>query len=601
LLSIKAGGNSELLDVDAIAQLDSLGADNISGSEALLGDQAVSFIHEGNLIIGTVATAATPVEGVSTLMGIESTDGSIFVSAVDSMTINQDITALDSGTDEAQVNLFVSRLDATAMNISLNATISVTDDINTGVVNQTQTTSTLSPANAAVAAGEGTNLIIRQFAFEQSAEILYGNLGEEGYRVGFIWDAANLGFDANMDGIISPEEIDKLAENANLFKSPVGGNSEAFVDFVFIDFSDANLPVTDVIIVQGGEEGVTPAIFQKNANYSPAEVLERTTPVVLTTVVVRNDQNINLFAGNLGNDLNQTLEKFEAQFEAFTPILLPLTFEIEIEDVEFEVTEDVTLETTSFVGTTEIEFSSTLPDEGVNSLCYVMVKVTADDIEEVAGELKLTDPSKELDAVDGKEITEVNNSNDDDDAEVEEGDIESIIEVIERDPKAEAGYWYKVFLKTNGESRLLFYHLKTGDVPQSDEAPSPDFLDENGGSDGGASEGNGIKNLFDGPSTSLGEISLPQLQSLQDAGLLSGELSHQEAGELPLAEESQAMGDTTHGLTAGSLLLASIAAKKNRNQNQDKEMAEAVAVISEEQGFGGLARLKRKLARALGQ
>ena len=50
---------------------------------------------------------------------------------------------------------------------------------------------------------------------------------------------------------------------------------------------------------------------------------------------------------------------------------------------------------------------------------------------------------------------------------------------IEKNSESEAGYWYKVYQQTGSKETLLFYHLKTGQIPQEDLGPESDFDDAN--------------------------------------------------------------------------------------------------------------------------
>ena len=102
-------------------------------------------------------------------------------------------------------------------------------------------------------------------------------------------------------------------------------------------------------------------------------------------------------------------------------------------------------------------------------MAYVLVKTGPDDLEKVGDELKLKDPSKELDADDVAKPQKLD--------DIEQNEIEKIIKEIESDPDAEAGFWYKVYQQSGAKKTLLFYHLKTGQIPQKDLGPESDFDD----------------------------------------------------------------------------------------------------------------------------
>ena len=180
---------------------------------------------------------------------------------------------------------------------------------------------------------------------------------------------------------------------------------------------------------------------------------------------------------------------------------------------------------------------------------------------------------------------------------------------IRDSPDVEAGYWYKVYQKVGEQDRLLFYHLKTGEIPQSDQAPEADFLDANGDPDSvlpGEFDFDRQENPAEGQNPFGPELNAPKtdaqessVSSVPTPGLLASTLDDNSSQWTAADQPGQTVAAASFGLTAGSLLLASIAANKNKNRIRPAEITGAVADIPE-QGFGKLARLKRKLARALG-
>ena len=95
-------------------------------------------------------------------------------------------------------------------------------------------------------------------------------------------------------------------------------------------------------------------------------------------------------------------------------------------------------------------------------LKWVQVQIPLSELEELDGEVRLKDPTKNF----GKsEDVEVNDLDD----EIGENEVEKIIDVIESNEESEAGYWYKVFKDyRNRDDELFFYHFKTGESQQTD-------------------------------------------------------------------------------------------------------------------------------------
>ena len=644
-LAIEAGSNFELVaGTEASDQLIALTNPDIQGTEVLVLPQAISFVHEAVqvdaagvplptpsvLTIGEVITNAPNVTD-DTIAGLNSTDGSIFISADESITIDQNVVAEDSADDPAQVTVFVSRDGATAADIEVNAQIEVRDANNIGIVNQAQTSADVIDSDPDTDFGDGTNGILLQNAdgtADQSFEVEIGNQGEAGFRVGFLFDSANEG-DINADGDISGDEAIQLLQelsadpnlldqNPNLFIPAVGGDSE---DFEFVITTVADIDVESGLEDRGvlrpqtfdAADNRTTAIFAKDAPFTSEDFTTRTTPTVLTTVVVRNDQNINLFAGNIDtvtNELNEDIETVSAEFAGVGAVNNLRVETTELNRVALEPTREALIETPQLANVAELELPALVSEPDTNDLFYVQVEVGPDDIEEVGDELQLTDPSKELPALADAEETDVNAELEEDEDEIDANDVESIIEKIESDPDVEAGYWYKVYQKVGEQDRLLFYHLKTGEIPQNDQAPEADFLDANGDPDSALpgefdldiqenpAEGqNPFGPELNAPNTDAQELS--SISPISTPGLLALTPDDNSSQWTAADQPGQTVAAASFGLTAGSLLLASIAANKNKNRIRPAEITGAVADIPE-QGFGKLARLKRKLARALG-
>ncbi|MCP4095984.1 MAG: hypothetical protein GY748_07055, partial [Planctomycetaceae bacterium] len=597
-IGLIAGSNSAVVDTDALGQLADLSDSSlVSGTDVIAGPQAISLIHEGDLIISTVVLSE-PGLGFGLIEGVTSLDGSIFVSAANSMQIADSIHATDSGADEAQVNVYVSKTGATAVDISIinNSIIQVSDDLNSGTVNHVGTDAALIP-------GAGTNLVIVQESGgigNQSVQLEYGNIGEQGYRVGVIWDAAKFGVDSNGDGIISPSEVINPSKNPNLYldynglPSPV--SSEEFSDFN----SFATTPINQEMPI-GFEGAASGAVFDKVGPYSIIDFTSRDTPVVLSTAVVRNDQNINLFVGDsteVDNSLNEKMMTWEAQFAVATVGYIPEMSNPEMPQLEFAVEEDVVFASNDMVVINEMDMGSTTFRIEEDELFYVLVKVSPEDIQEVGGELRLTNPSLELEGVKGSEAR----------ISSDEGgnDVEEIIQQIEQDPNAEAGYWYKVYQKNGNQMRLLFYHLKIGK-----EATTDDGTDANGADQDLPSQKYDLNDNSDLRSSILpidggsedevqasgnDEITEDLSRMPEEPDSLKGSLSAK-------SDEHESTQDAIQkseiGMTPAATLLAALAIKQSRQKKNKSAVAADINQVESGPSFSRMDRLKRKFKRSI--
>ena len=321
-VAINANSAAPVTDAVALQQLELLANPNrISATQVLVQDQSVSLVHEGTLNVSSVIAPIEVFNPVTMLpefpdpvIGIRTTDGSIFISAVDQINITENIEAEDSGNDEAQVTVYVSSPGATAANIDVSAEIRVSDSGNEGVVTESQTFSFVFQPSSAVEAGEGTNFILVLNAngtADQSVQVLFGNPGEVGYRVGVIWDSQN--------------SIGQPVENPNLFvpffPDPLNPmTSENYPDFeAFLTFAFANLGVNVFDI-----NSVIANIFNKIEAFSQDAIINHQFDQnVFTTIVVRNDQNINLFVGDettVDNSLNESITTVRSQFDNFPEV-----------------------------------------------------------------------------------------------------------------------------------------------------------------------------------------------------------------------------------------------------------------------------------------
>ena len=500
-LAIVAGSNATVVDATAANQLMSLSdTTGIRGTEVQILPQAISFVHEGDLNIGEVTTSA--LAAANSISGFESSNGSIFISAADSITIAQNIEA-NGGTSEAQVTVYLENPSADAIEFltlppsetvlpGTLASITATGGGNRGVVSQAQTFADVIDPTDDTDFGDGTNGIIQRNddgSSDQSFEVAFGIDGEEGFRVGFIFDAASIA-DTNNDGQISDAEAlellqrlndpdllidnpDLFVQNPNLFVpdvDPVSGVPLTSEEFEFFIDTIADIDETSGFVDRGvlevqSTDRTSTAIFAKDAPFTSDEVVIRSSPFTLTTVIVRNDQNINLFAGNLDtvtNELNEFIETVEAQFAGVGVNTNTLFVTPEINQVAVDAPVEVVLDAPQFFAVTEIEIPTNVVEPDTNELFFVQVEVNSGDVEEVDGELQLTDPSGELEALEDADETEINDGLEDAEEEIDANDVEAIIERIEEDPEVEAGYWYKVLPKNGWPNSIAVLSPEDG-------------------------------------------------------------------------------------------------------------------------------------------
>ena len=481
-----------------------------------------------------------------------------------------------------------------------------------------------------VDAGEGTNGILRQSpggGAEQSIAVDFGREGEIGHRVGIVFDAGNNG-NQEIEGLVlvegpAPlvplEAITDPVETPNLFLPSTEASEQFVIDGLPNDpFADPNV-VSDLQLSDA--PGPQSVIFNKEDPFTLDAVIDHQfDPSVFSTVVVRNDQNINLFAGNLqtvDNSLNENITTVEAQFGQFganTRDLVGgidnLVGGIDINPIELQEANAIVLNGVPLPAATQVQFSAPIELQSGENLFFVLVNVSADDLETVGDELQLRDPSDVLADDPDSDPEKI-------DDDIRSNEVEKIIREIEESPDAEAGYWYKVFSDSGDEKELLFYHLKTGELPETDQS------DEAGDdSDAGiddpfdldsevqivpAPTANDAPAADDAPAIQAPPFSVPGTfepasePPVENLELPTLELTPPNQGQF--GSDGVGSVSASFGLTAGSLLLASMAIQQNKNGVETTNVTDALAsndATNTCKQYGKAARLKRKLARQLG-
>ena len=278
----------------------------------------------------------------------------------------------------------------------------------------------------------------------QVVQLDYGHAGEVGYRVGIVWD------DQNQPG--------QPVETINTYVSDPNVATEAFDDFLYQN-NDSTL------LLIGGNEGGRETLA-KVFDYSKDNVVaHQDNPNVFSTITVRTDQDINLFSGDdstVTNALNETRQTLRAELDSpkrFVPNLPKINQinPIEVREVPFLPISSAAPESSSAV-----MFSRDVQPFESGELKWVQVTIPIDELEEAGDEIRLKDPTKVFATTEGAEVNEFED-------EIGENEVEKIVEAIETNEDAEAGYWYKVFKDyDNRDDELFFYHLKSGEVNESD-------------------------------------------------------------------------------------------------------------------------------------
>ncbi len=578
MIALEASSSSGLTDPTLISQLTALG--NIENGEVDSGlAQSIAFRHLSTANVNSVASPT----GTGQISGLNSFDGSIFVSSEDAVEINQNIVAV-STTGDPQVTVYVANGTNEDPNINFNSTqIQVSGVQNLGVVNQASTTANFFIMDEVPLPGTTRILVLNaDGSADQNIELEYANLGEAGYRVGVVWDSENL--------------PNSPVEDPNTFVANVNDPSEEFDDAIY-----QGNPTR--ILQLGGNEGGGETIGKVEAFSRDAVISHQNNPDVFATVTVRNDQNINLFAGDLStvdNSLNETQQVIRAELDAPKKFALELPPINPINPVEIRsvIEQPVLAATPENIATASLE-RDVQPFE-TGDLKWVRVDIPIGDLEEFGDDIRIKDPTREYAQADDAEAFELDDS-------IGENEIEKIILEIERKRGAEAGYWYKVFKDyRNRDDELFFYHLKTGEIPQPDTGPASDF---DGMEDFPESkfEETLDESFEDSNSNADPVVPRSNLESREqnENGDSSGtnDRTGQTIGSKPEFNQDQNEFETNTSrsqlaLAANSLLLAAAIVKQPQSEN-----AEQTPMTDTNQpppktriGFSKLDRLKRRLS-----
>ncbi len=536
LLAINAGDstvNANLASHRAV--LDALAL--IDGSEVRPDlVQSISVMHQGSLILGSVVNPdlGNRIDGISV---VATDDGSVFLMAQDLIAINNDVTATSSGS-LPQVTAYVQNAaanDASRITFSNDAAIRVTgtngSETNHGVVNFAQTEAFFgidtdgngaidkfffdANMNGILDSGEisfETTFVIRLDAgtdsAEQKIESIYGHPGEEGYRFAFVWDSQRR-FDAGFPF---------AQEDPNLYTTNATSDSELFnvwivnpdnheVMLVVIGSEAFQTALIEMDSPQGGNFNFD-TVFEKVLAWTRIALSERTDdPRVFTTVEVRNDQDINLFVGNIGsadNSLNAVSQTLEARIETPGYSMPSTPFVFVVNPVPVQPPLEAVQQLITYIETIDQPELNRLEDPG--RLSFIAVEIDnpddpddapEDHMLEVDGELILKDPQIEYDPLNKDELPEII-------TEADKNEYQKIIEKIENDPNAETGLWYKVFIDYRDPGKkdeLLFYYYKTGERPDQDLGPASDFQEPSPPADALPDEPNTGDPAIEGPAT----------------------------------------------------------------------------------------------------
>ena len=444
-IAISAGGSRLLTDAALESTLNSLAAVQ-NGEVDATRPQAISIAHRGDVNV----TNITSITGTDSLTGFNSTDGSISVFADQTISLQQDITAFSPLADP-QVTLYSAAGDATNPGVFFDGgEASVNGPTNFGVVNTNQAFANFLDTDGFLF--EGTTQILTlntDGTVTQDIVIEYGSPGEAGFRVGFVFDSLN-------------QPLNPI-EDLNLFTPSNTVDSEAFEDAIF----QQNTVVRGII---GGNEGGRETFTQIDDFTAQAVIAHFDDPNVFTDIIVRNDQDINLFSGSLetvDNSLNEVMQQILSIFDlprGAAPILPEIN---PINSIEVRPTFDLPFDSPPPIDQTDSIFEREIAPFENGELRWVQVEIPVDELKVVGDEVTLKQPSKLYPAVD--DFTEQVFEN------VGENETDRIIDQIERAPNAEPGYWYRVFKAYDrGGDELFFYHYKTGEVDNAPTEPAAD-------------------------------------------------------------------------------------------------------------------------------
>ena len=434
-IAITAGGSQLLTAPTLIATLESLAAVE-NGEVDAARPQAIALAHRGDANI----TNVTSITGSDSLAGFNSTDGSISIFADQAISLQQDVTAFSPVADP-QVTLYSAIGDATNPSIFFDGgEASVTGPTNIGIVNSNQAFANFLDTDGFLFE-ETTQLLTLNTDGTVSQDIVieYGQLGEVGFRVGIVFDALN-------------QPLNPI-EDLNLFTPSNTVESEAFEDAIF----QQNTVVRGLI---GGNEGGRETFSQIDDFTAQAVITHFDNPNVFTDIIVRNDQDINLFTGSLAtvdNSLNEVTQRILSVFDlprGAAPLLPTIN---PINSIEVRPTFDLPFDSPPPIDLTSSIFSRQIAPFEEGELRWVQVEIPVDELELVGDEISLRKPSKLYPAAEDASEQDFEN--------VGENETDRIIGQIERSPIAEPGYWYRIFKAYDYRGdELFFYHYKTGEV-----------------------------------------------------------------------------------------------------------------------------------------
>ena len=210
-------------------------------------------------------------------------------------------------------------------------------------------------------------------------------------------------------------------------------DSEAFEDTLFQE----NTVIRGLI---GGNEGGRETFSQIDDFTAQAVIAHFDNPDVFTDIIVRNDQDINLFSGPLAtvdNSLNETTQRIRSVFDlprGAAPLLPTIN---PINSIEVRPTFDLPFDSPPPIDQTSSIFSRQIAPFEEGELRWVQVEIPVDELELVGDEISLRKPSKLYPAAEDASEQDFEN--------VGENETDRIIGQIERSPIAEPGYWYRIF------------------------------------------------------------------------------------------------------------------------------------------------------------
>ena len=320
----------------------------------------------------------------------------------------------------------------------------------------------------------------------QLIQAIYGNEGELGYRLGFIFDSERR-FDPAFDNIQEIPNLyttndSTLTEGFDIsVQSVLAPEAQTSVDGAELSFQTATVEQSAEV---SGPFNFN-STFEKVQPFTQESLSARTdTPLVFTVVEVRNDQDINLFVGADSNSLNAVSQTLEAEIE--TPGMQPTVPEFAFVEnvIPNIVLPDRAPDQIQVVEKVELPQVTTFERPG--ELSWIAVKIddpsTDEDddnpevnITDVDGELILNDPLIDYQPLDPDEKPKVFEG-------LKRNQYKKITAAIEADSDAEVGLWYKVFIdyedNSGKEDELLFYYYKTGEKPDAEVGADSDLLPE---------------------------------------------------------------------------------------------------------------------------